>query len=414
MAARKNEWVYDQLLGFLGSPLFQLPVITYMEARCIIFEPGTEDSQEYREVHKEYKHLVETLLEGFMKDTELTYEQILKALQDLRVQEDLKDIFQVIFEQVLSMEDFGIFVRLMTQKNIELQQQALLLIIHRIGSVPEIMQPGGGAEVNKTSTPVTEEDAVLRAVLEQSKREYEEMKKTSDKEKEQLDAVLITSREEASYLEEKRAKEQEKMNVAISQLSIEADAGSQKSKSNRGKVPPNLSKPPFAAMPVPSGRSISISAEPSRAQPKVTPSFTHSTEAPPVPARPPTVSSSEAAANWLKSALSDANSSGNAVNKAAAAMGNLTPEQVKERQEYLRQQRDKLLEMKKREREKQLQNAAKDLRQRPTSARVAHKAISRGGDVSSEATPTSVDNEKKLAMRKAIAERLKAEVIGSK
>lgn len=39
------------------------------------------------------------------------------------------------------------------------------------------------------------------------------MKKTSDKEKEQLDAVLITSREEASKLEEKRVKEQEKMNA---------------------------------------------------------------------------------------------------------------------------------------------------------------------------------------------------------
>lgn len=97
-----------------------------------------------------------------------------------------------------------------------------------------------------------------------------------------------------------------------------------------------------------------------------------------------------------------------------AAMGSLTAEQVKERQEYLRQQRDKLLEMKKREREKQLHNASKDLHQRPTSARVAHKAISRGGDVSTEAKSTNVDDEKKLAMRKAIAERLKAEVIGSK
>lgn len=31
----RSDWVYDELLTFLGNPLFQVPVLTFMEANCI-------------------------------------------------------------------------------------------------------------------------------------------------------------------------------------------------------------------------------------------------------------------------------------------------------------------------------------------------------------------------------------------
>lgn len=33
--ARKGEWVYDELLNYVASPLFQAPVITFMETNCL-------------------------------------------------------------------------------------------------------------------------------------------------------------------------------------------------------------------------------------------------------------------------------------------------------------------------------------------------------------------------------------------
>jgi len=30
-----SEWVYDELLCFVGSPLFQLPVASFMENNCL-------------------------------------------------------------------------------------------------------------------------------------------------------------------------------------------------------------------------------------------------------------------------------------------------------------------------------------------------------------------------------------------
>lgn len=94
-------------------------------------------------------------------------------------------------------------------------------------------------------------------------------------------------------------------------------------------------------------------------------------------------------------------------------MSGLTEEEYKKRAEYLKQQRDKLMEMKRKEREKQLLSAEKSQPQRPASARAARAALQQG-----EAPPKpprlSPEEEKKLAMRRAIAERIKSELMGKK
>lgn len=68
--------------------------------------------------------------------------------------------------------------------------------------------------------------------------------------------------------------------------------------------------------------------------------------------------------------------------------------------------------MKKKEREKQLLSAEKNSPARPGSARAARAAFD--GQTQPESNKPSPEEEKKMAMRKAIADRLKAEVIGSK
>ena len=53
----------------------------------------------------------------------------------------LKECFNKIFLQVWAADDFEIFKRMMIQKNIELQLQALELLQQRYGVLPESLQP---------------------------------------------------------------------------------------------------------------------------------------------------------------------------------------------------------------------------------------------------------------------------------
>ena len=86
----------------------------------------------------------------------------------------------------------------------------------------------------------------------------------------------------------------------------------------------------------------------------------------------------------------------------------LSADEVRQRQEFLRRQRDKLLAMKKDAREKQLRFAEREhASQRPVSARAARSAL-QAPPAAAAHTP---DDCKKMAMRKAIAEKLRQEVI---
>lgn len=81
----------------------------------------------------------------------------------------------------------------------------------------------------------------------------------------------------------------------------------------------------------------------------------------------------------------------------------VSPEEAKRRQEYLKQQRDKLLALKKEEREKMLQQY--DRISRPRSAKAAQRMVTE------ENSDQAID-PKVLAFRKSLAAKLKAEVVG--
>lgn len=439
--AKRGDYVYDELLCFLGNPFFQVPVLTFMEAKCLIFDPSIEDSDEYKKVHKEYKAVIQKLLDAFMKDTGISHDQIISALNDMNKKQDIKEMFQSLFEQFFAAEDYGIFVRLMIQKNIELQQQALAMIMQMQGALPESLKDGKSeptspppaAPAPKEQYGAQNEDAILKAVLEQSKREYEEeqkKKKTQEEAttKKEMESLIQISQVEHSRLEEEKSKEKAKLDEALFGLSLgsQTPQTSTASKPPAGNTKPPPSKPPtdlksapsISVTPAPAAPSAAPSAAPTPkpAEPVPTASVTAaiaSQKLPSVGQQKPQITSAEAAANWLKQSDTDTSqnkSSSPALQAAAAAMSNMNPDELKKRQEYLKQQRDKLLEMKKKEREKQLLAAEKSQPKRPMSARMAKSAMQEGA--SNESDKLSPEEEKKMAMRKAIADRLKAEMLG--
>lgn len=75
-------------------------------------------------------------------------------------------IIQGLFELVLAMEDHEIFVRMMTQKNIELQQQALMLILKTQGVLPDSLTEGGPSSPPPAPRPQDSEEELMRKVLE--------------------------------------------------------------------------------------------------------------------------------------------------------------------------------------------------------------------------------------------------------
>uniref|UniRef100_A0A182K601 Cilia- and flagella-associated protein 36 n=1 Tax=Anopheles christyi TaxID=43041 RepID=A0A182K601_9DIPT len=161
--ADDNSWVFDSLVCFLHGPVWNAPLQTFIEDKSIIFDPNLqpdENNAEFRKVHDEYKNLVDYMLGSFMEEMQITPEQFefaclegrhVASVGGARVapagtasageradQSGSANTFsfhQGLFQQIWAANDIRIFIRMMVQRNVELQLQALDLIERRSQSM---------------------------------------------------------------------------------------------------------------------------------------------------------------------------------------------------------------------------------------------------------------------------------------
>ncbi|XP_073950518.1 uncharacterized protein isoform X1 [Choristoneura fumiferana] len=139
-----NAWVFDSLVGFLHGPVWNVPLQTFIEEKSLPFEPTDNgdvlDRPEYKKIHNEYRNLVDVMLGSFMDDIGISADQFEAACRlSARDLAGLPAQFhRRLFEQIWAANDYDIFVKMMTHKNVELQLQALELIERRFGALPNI------------------------------------------------------------------------------------------------------------------------------------------------------------------------------------------------------------------------------------------------------------------------------------
>lgn len=137
-----NAWVFDSLVGFLHGPIWNVPLQTFTEEKSLPFEPTDNgevlDRPEYKKIHEEYRNLVDVMLGSFMDDIGISADQFEAACKlSARDLAGLPAHFhRRLFEQIWAANDYEMFVKMMTHKNVELQLQALELIERRHGTMP--------------------------------------------------------------------------------------------------------------------------------------------------------------------------------------------------------------------------------------------------------------------------------------
>ncbi|NWI28565.1 CFA36 protein, partial [Sula dactylatra] len=141
-----------------------------------VFDDEEESKLSYTEIYQEYQALVEKLLEDYLKEVGINEEKFQEAFSSPLAKTHTS---QAILQTVLAAEDFRLFKKMMVQKNIEMQLQAIRIIKERNGVLPECLTEGSDvfSEIEQ------EEMKVLREVLRKSKEEYEmeqERKRTEE------------------------------------------------------------------------------------------------------------------------------------------------------------------------------------------------------------------------------------------
>ncbi|XP_054725377.1 cilia- and flagella-associated protein 36 [Anastrepha obliqua] len=129
--ASEDSWVLDSLVCFLHGPVWNAPLQTFIEEKSLVFDPNmqiAEDSPDIVVIHNEYKNLVDYMLGSFMEEMQITPEQFETACLEGRNPDNHLHFHQGLFQQIWAANDIKMFIRMMTQRNVELQLQALDLI----------------------------------------------------------------------------------------------------------------------------------------------------------------------------------------------------------------------------------------------------------------------------------------------
>ncbi|NXC38013.1 CFA36 protein, partial [Penelope pileata] len=131
-----------------------------------VFDDEEESKLSYTEIYQEYQALVEKLLEGYLTEVGITEEKFQAAFSSPLAKTHTS---QAILQTVLAAEDFRLFKKMMVQKNIEMQLQAISVMKERNGVLPDCLTEGSDvfSEIEQ------EEMKILREVLRKSKEEYE-------------------------------------------------------------------------------------------------------------------------------------------------------------------------------------------------------------------------------------------------
>ncbi|XP_061481747.1 cilia- and flagella-associated protein 36 [Rhineura floridana] len=165
-AEAEVEWVVDSIAGYLRSPAWSIPILEFVEHKCEVFDDEEESKLSYTEIHQEYKALVEKLLDSYLKEVGINEDKFQEACMSPLAKTRTS---QTILQPVLAAEDFRLFKEMMVQKNIEMQLQAIRIIQERNGVLPDCLTDGSDAY-----TEIEEEEMkILREVLRKSKEEYE-------------------------------------------------------------------------------------------------------------------------------------------------------------------------------------------------------------------------------------------------
>ena len=128
------DWLLDCMASYLKSPMWQHDICTFIDDNCWMFvgECGDENSLESTEVHNLFKKLIDRKLDEFCSEFGVNHMQFLQACQSMSA-----TIHRRCVEQILSVDNFLLFKRMMISRNTMLNQSALSELADAGYAVPE-------------------------------------------------------------------------------------------------------------------------------------------------------------------------------------------------------------------------------------------------------------------------------------
>jgi len=190
------EWMYEVVYQIIRSPEFRNPIKDFIDDNCGTFIGLDENTFEQGQLHKEFTLLIDGLLDTLTKEIGITEEMFcLAAKKGLNEPKAKK-----YFEQLISFTNYNYFKNLMTKRNFQLEELAYKQMMEDKKGNEEDNEEDNEEELEKKRKEMEENE--LQCALKMSLAVEEEKKKLEQIEDEELQRAIQLSLSEQQKKEE--------------------------------------------------------------------------------------------------------------------------------------------------------------------------------------------------------------------
>ncbi|KAH9420326.1 Cilia- and flagella-associated protein 36 [Dermatophagoides pteronyssinus] len=401
-----QSWVLDSLVGFLKSPLWSTSLNDFIDRHSIIFDPNEiEDDngnvqyqQEYLEIFQQYRRLVDQLIGSHMQELDINEQQFSRACQLAEGMLATK-LKRILFEELWAAEDYEVFVRLMSKRNVELQLEAMEIFVRKYGLVYDVFVPVGTSPKNFLSEDHILREAIVRS-LNDLELEHDKDDDANDESKPNRGKVIRKNvevdvepndnppvEEESGEIDDEAEEEEEAAVVKTDKETVQRDA------ERLVKVKQKFDQKMTEALQSAFMNDDDDDDDGDKEKVKSQVQLTQIDE-----------DGDDESESKAKQQPKDSSS-------LISTKPGLSDEDIHKRADYLRAQRDKILKKRQKERTERISKYL--IKERQSKQPPPSVSLSSTGEIAeSDATTTTTDNNgRMLAFRKSLAARLKAEVV---
>ncbi|KAF4038469.1 The ARF-like 2 binding protein BART [Phytophthora infestans] len=126
--AEESDWVFDYVLNLFRSPAWELPVMCFIDDNCASFDTSEENKFIYTELHAQFRQVVENVLGSHLAEMGLTatdFAAICERQREAAGGSVSDGVSADVINQILAMDDFMSFKKLMVKRNLELELEAI-------------------------------------------------------------------------------------------------------------------------------------------------------------------------------------------------------------------------------------------------------------------------------------------------
>lgn len=113
------DQIVNNVAHIMNSPRWDAEVLSFVDEYCIYFTGVEENELHYSVYHEKFKEVVENVICDILKELSISEEQFCAAC----ISHD--KVSKVVLEQLLALDDFSTFKRLMVARNNQLEEEAI-------------------------------------------------------------------------------------------------------------------------------------------------------------------------------------------------------------------------------------------------------------------------------------------------